>query len=73
MQRPRFNPQVRKMPWSRKQLPTPVLLPGEVHGQRRLMGYSPWGGKESVTFIFTTIGAAGRNLRKLNFGMSGFD
>ena len=22
--------------------PTPVFLPGESHGQRRLMGYSPW-------------------------------
>ena len=26
--------------------PTPVFLPGELHGQRSLMGYSPWGGKE---------------------------
>ena len=28
-------------------LTTPVFLPGECHGQRRLMGYSPWGRKES--------------------------
>ena len=27
--------------------PTPVFLPGESHGQRSLMGYSPWGLKES--------------------------
>ena len=27
--------------------PTPVLLPGEFHGQRSLMGCSPWGCKES--------------------------
>ena len=26
---------------------TPVLLPGEFHGQRSLAGYSPWGRKES--------------------------
>ena len=26
--------------------PTPVFLPGESHGQRRLVGYSPWGCKE---------------------------
>ena len=26
--------------------PTPVLLPGEAHGQRSLAGYSPWGRKE---------------------------
>ena len=29
--------------------PTPVFLPGELHGQRSLMGYSPWGGKELDT------------------------
>ena len=29
--------------------PTPVFLPGESHGQRRLAGYSPWGCKESDT------------------------
>ena len=26
--------------------PTPVLLPGESHGQRSLAGFSPWGHKE---------------------------
>ena len=30
-------------------LPTPVLLPGEFHGQRSLVGYSPWSHKESDT------------------------
>ena len=29
--------------------PTPVLLPGESHGWRSLVGYSPWGGEESDT------------------------
>ena len=29
--------------------PTPVFLPGEFHGQRRLVGYSPWGHKELDT------------------------
>ena len=29
--------------------PTPVLLPGKSHGQRSLVGYSPWGHKESDT------------------------
>ena len=28
---------------------TPVFLPGEFHGQRSLVGYSPWGHKESDT------------------------
>ena len=27
--------------------PTPVFLPGESHGQRSLVAYSPWGRKES--------------------------
>ena len=26
---------------------TPVSLPGGSYGQRSLVGYSPWGGKES--------------------------
>ena len=29
--------------------PTPVFLPGKSHGQRSLVGYSPWGCKESDT------------------------
>ena len=31
------------------QKPTPVFLPGESHRERSLMGYSPWGRKESDT------------------------
>ena len=38
-----FDPWVRKMPWSRKWHPTPVLLPGKSHGQRNLVGCTPWG------------------------------
>ena len=45
--RPRLNPWVRKIPWRRKWQPTPVLLPGKSHGRRRVVGYSPWGPKES--------------------------
>ena len=41
----RFNPWVGKIPWSRKWQPTPVFLPGRFHGQRSLVGYSPWGCK----------------------------
>ena len=47
--RPRFDPWVRKIPWRRKWLPTPVFLPGEFHGQRSLVGYSPWSRKELDT------------------------
>ena len=35
--------------WRRKWQPTPVLLPGEFHGLRSLVGYSPWDCKESDT------------------------
>ena len=42
----RFNPWDRKIPWRRAWQPTPVFLPGESHGQRRLVGYSPQGRKE---------------------------
>ena len=42
-----FNPWVGKVPWRRAWQPTPVFLPGESHGQRSLVGYSPWGRKES--------------------------
>ena len=30
----------------RKWQPIPVFLPGKSHGQRSLVGYSPWGHKE---------------------------
>ena len=38
-----------KIPWRRKWQPTPVLLPGKAHGERSLVGYNPWGHKESNT------------------------
>ena len=37
---------IRKIPWRRRWLPTPVLLPGKSRGQRSLMCYSPQGWKE---------------------------
>ena len=45
----RFDPWVGKIAWRRKRQSTPVFLPGEFHGQRRLACYSPWGRKESDT------------------------
>ena len=38
-----------EIPWRRKWQPTPVLLPGESHGQRSLAGYGPQGHMESDT------------------------
>ena len=52
--RPGFDPWVRKIPWRRKWQPTPVFLPGESHEWRSLVGYSPWGCKESDTTEWTT-------------------
>ena len=43
---PGFDTWVGKIPWRRKWQPTPVFLPGESHGGRHLVGYSPWGCKE---------------------------
>ena len=37
----RFTPWVRKIPWRRVWHPTPVLFPGESHGQKSLEGCSP--------------------------------
>ena len=43
--RPQFLSRVGKIPWRRARQPTPVFLPGKSHGQRSLVGYSPWGCK----------------------------
>ena len=42
-------PWVRKIPWRREWLPTPIFLPGESLGQRSPRSYSPRGHKESDT------------------------
>ena len=44
---PEFDPWVGKIPWRREWIPILVFLPGEVHEQRSLLGYSPWSHKES--------------------------
>ena len=47
--RPGFDPWVGKIPWRRKEQPTPVFLPGKFCGQRSLDGYSPWSRQELDT------------------------
>ena len=42
-----FDPWIGKIPWRRKWQLSPAFLPGESHGQRILVDYSPWGHKES--------------------------
>ena len=50
-QRPAFDSWVGKIPWRRKitgrRQPTPAFLAGKCHGQRSLVGYSPWGRNQS--------------------------
>ena len=48
VQRPGFDPWVRKMPWRIAWLSTPVFLPGESHWQRSPAGYSLWGCKSQA-------------------------
>jgi len=45
----RFNPWVRKIPWSWKWQPTSIFLPEKFYGQKSLVGYSLWGRKELDT------------------------
>ena len=52
---PRFDPWIGKIHWRREWPSTPVSLPREFHEQRSLVGYIPWGHKESdATFTFHT-------------------
>ena len=44
----RFDFWAGKIPCRRKWQPTAVFLPGKSHGQRSLVGYSPWGHKRVV-------------------------
>ena len=55
--RPEFNPWVRMIP-REGNVPTPVLLPGELNGQRSLEDYRPWGHKQTdktewLSLLFT--------------------
>ena len=49
--RPGFYPGSLEREW----LPTPVSLAWRIHGQRSLVGYSPWGRKESDTTEWLTL------------------
>ena len=52
------DPGVRMIPWRREWLPTPLFLPGEFHGQRKLAGYSPWDCKQLDTMERLTLSVA---------------
>ena len=51
----RLDPWVGKIPWRRARQPTPVLLPGESHGQKSLVGCSPWGCRKANTTEATEL------------------
>ena len=53
--------------WRRKWLPTPVFLPREFHGQRRLVGYRPWGLKELDTTGQLTLCEPPRKLLHISY------
>ena len=44
-----YDPWVRKITQRRERQPTPVFLSGDFHGQKSLVGYSPWGSRETNT------------------------
>ena len=43
---------------------TPVFLPGEFHGERSLVGYSPWGHKQLDTIEQLSQGIPGSSAGK---------
>ena len=52
-----------RFPWRKKWQPAPVFLPGEFHGQRSLVGYSPWSCKEEsdmTKYKFSAVLKTGR-------------
>ena len=59
-QRCRIDSWVGKIPWRRKWQPAPVFLPGESHGQRSLVGYSPWGPELDTTMHAPTQASQNR-------------
>ena len=60
----RFNPWVRKIPWSRKLQPTPVFLPGKFHGQRNLEGSSSWVARSLTQLSTAAVGSTSRHLKE---------
>ena len=58
MQEPRIGSLGQEDSLEKEWQPTPVFLPGKSHGNRRLVGYSPWGCKELDTTCDKTTTAA---------------
>ena len=68
MREARIDFRIGKISWRKEWLPSPVSLHEEFHGQRSLVGCSPWDGKESdMTEWITLALALGLNHRYLRF------
>ena len=63
----RFDPWVGKIPWRGKWQASLGFLPGKFHGQRRLAGPSPWGGKELDTQEHIRTHAVNTVINKIHF------
>ena len=56
----------------REWLTTPIFLPGEFHGQRSLVGYSPWGHKElDMTEWLTFLMCVHKSTKNIRFSVAG--
>ena len=60
--RRRLHPWVRRIPWRKEWLSTPVFLPGKFHGLRSLAGDSPWGRRAGHDW--SDLAHANKNLLK---------
>ena len=63
-----FDPWVEKIPWRRKWQPALESLPGKSHGERSLVGWSPWGHKVlgtterlTLTCLLTYLSGIGKS------------
>ena len=50
--------QVSSSIWRRRRQPSPIFLPRESHGQRSLVGYSPWGHREPDATEWLTLSSS---------------
>ena len=57
-------------PLEKEWQPNPVFLPGDSHGERSLVGYSPWGRKESDMTEQLSLSSYSRKVRQLSVEFS---
>ena len=66
----RFDPWVRKIPWRRKWQLILVHLPEKLHGQRSLVGYSPWGHRVRHNWVTEHAHNINKPLTPLNLNIA---